>query len=448
MLNNEKNCVKLAITQNCIDVFAHFAHLPYAVLLDSANSEHINSRFDIIAIEPSSILEVDNNQSFLNQQPDARSPFSIMNAELNKLSSQKAANNLPFNGGWLGYFGYDLGRIIENIPTTAAHDITLPQMAVGLYVDALIYDKHQQSWFYVSQPNVNRLALYEQHLAEKVKNTDFALTTDWQSNMSEKTYAEKFAHINAYLKSGDCYQINLAQRFNAGFKGSPWQAYKKLRDANKAPFSSFINHPRGAILSISPERFIAVNNNIVETKPIKGTLPRMADAIADQQQARALASSTKDRAENVMIVDLLRNDLGKVAKPGSVKVPSLFAIESFPAVHHLVSTVTAELDEGKTAVDQLEAAFPGGSITGAPKIRAMEIIEELEPHHRSIYCGSIGYLSACGNMDTSITIRTLVCHNQQIYCWAGGGIVADSKVELEYQETYDKVNKILPLLTQ
>lgn len=448
MLNNEKNCVKLAITQNCIDVFAHFAHLPYAVLLDSANSEHINSRFDIIAIEPSSILEVDNNQSFLNQQPDARSPFSIMNAELNKLSSQKAANNLPFNGGWLGYFGYDLGRIIENIPTTAAHDITLPQMAVGLYVDALIYDKHQQSWFYVSQSKVNRLALYEQHLAEKVNNTDFALTTDWQSNMSEKTYAEKFAHINAYLKSGDCYQINLAQRFNAGFKGSPWQAYKKLRDANKAPFSSFINHPRGAILSISPERFIAVNNNIVETKPIKGTLPRMADAIADQQQARALASSTKDRAENVMIVDLLRNDLGKVAKPGSVKVPSLFAIESFPAVHHLVSTVTAELDEGKTAVDQLEAAFPGGSITGAPKIRAMEIIEELEPHRRSIYCGSIGYLSACGNMDTSITIRTLVCHNQQIYCWAGGGIVADSKVELEYQETYDKVNKILPLLTQ
>jgi len=149
-----------------------------------------------------------------------------------------------------------------------------------------------------------------------------------------------------------------------------------------------------------------------------------------------------------MIVDLLRNDLGKVAKPGSVHVPSLFAIESFPAVHHLVSTVTSELDEGKTAVDQLKAAFPGGSITGAPKIRAMEIIEELEPHRRSIYCGSIGYLSACGNMDTSITIRTLVCHKAQIYCWAGGGIVADSKVELEYQETYDKVNKILPLLKQ
>ncbi len=184
----------------------------------------------------------------------------------------------------------------------------------------------------------------------------------------------------------------------------------------------------------------------MQTKPIKGTLPRKADPQQDAQQAQLLANSAKDRAENVMIVDLLRNDLGKVAKPGSVQVPSLFAIESFPAVHHLVSTVTATLAEGKTAVDQLAAAFPGGSITGAPKVRAMEIIEELEPHRRSIYCGSIGYLSACGNMDTSITIRTLVCHAQQIHCWAGGGIVADSKVALEYQETYDKVNKILPLL--
>jgi para-aminobenzoate synthetase component 1 len=375
-----------------------------------------------------------------------------MNNELSHLAKTKADYDLPFNGGWLGYFGYDLGRTIENIPTRAIEDINLPQMAIGLYLDALIYDKQQQSWFYVSQPNTDRLALYEQylntHANSQVNTQSFALNSDWQSNMSETEYAAKFAQIEEYLKSGDCYQINLAQRFNAQFEGSPWAAYIKLREANKAPFSSFINHPQGAILSISPERFISVNNNVVETKPIKGTLPRKADALEDQRQAQILAASAKDRAENVMIVDLLRNDLGKVAKPGSVHVPSLFAIESFPAVHHLVSTVTSELDEGKTAVDQLKAAFPGGSITGAPKIRAMEIIEELEPHRRSIYCGSIGYLSACGNMDTSITIRTLVCHKAQIYCWAGGGIVADSKVELEYQETYDKVNKILPLLKQ
>ncbi|ODS14535.1 aminodeoxychorismate synthase component I [Pseudoalteromonas tetraodonis] len=448
MLNNKKNCVELAISQNCIEVFSHFAHLPYAILLDSGDSDHINSRFDIIAIEPQSTLEVKNNLTVFNNQASAKSCFEIMNDELAKLDTTKAAHNLPFNGGWLGYFGYDLGRTIEQLPSNALNDIDLPQMAVGLYLDALIYDKQLRKWFYISQPNVNRLSRYEQHLAQPPKHESFSLTSQWQSNMSQTSYSEKFAAIEEYLKSGDCYQINLAQRFSAHYQGSPWSAYVKLTQANKAPFSSFINHPQGAILSISPERFIAVHDNKVETKPIKGTLPRKEDALEDAKQATLLANSSKDRAENVMIVDLLRNDLGKVAKPGSVVVPSLFAIESFPAVHHLVSTVTSILDEGKTAVDQLEAAFPGGSITGAPKVRAMEIIEELEPHRRSIYCGSIGYISACGNMDTSITIRTLVTHQQQIHCWAGGGIVADSKVELEYQETYDKVNKILPILNE
>lgn len=446
MLNNKNNCIKLSIKQSCIDVFAHFAHLPYAILLDSANSEHANSRFDIIAIEPKHTLEVHNNQSFLNSQVSHKSCFEIMNNELATLQPTKAPFDLPFTGGWLGYFGYDLGRTLEVLPAKAINDINLPQMAVGLYLDALIYDKTQGSWFYISQPNVNRLALYQQYIKTPISYSSFELNTDWQSNMSQAHYAAKFKIIEEYLKSGDCYQINLAQRFSAHYSGSPWTAYKLLREANKAPFSSFINHPKGAILSISPERFISVQNNNIETKPIKGTLPRKTDPKEDKAQAERLANSQKDRAENVMIVDLLRNDLGKVAKPGSVKVPSLFAIESFPAVHHLVSTVTAVLADDKTAVDQLAAAFPGGSITGAPKIRAMEIIEELEPHRRSIYCGSIGYLSACGNMDTSITIRTLVCANEHIYCWAGGGIVADSKVELEYQETYDKLNKILPLL--
>lgn len=448
MLNNNKNCVKLAIKQNCIDLFAHFAHLPYAILLDSANSEHVNSRFDIIAIAPLRTLEVHNNQSYLSGQLDSRGCFAIMNEELRSLDITKAAYDLPFNGGWLGYFGYDLGRTIERMPSIALNDIDLPQMAVGLYLDALIFDKQQQCWFYVCQPNSDRLALYQQYLSETPSHQSFELQSPWQSNMSKEQYSDKFSAIERYLQSGDCYQINLAQRFSAHYKGSSWAAYVKLTRANKAPFSSFINHPKGAILSISPERFIAVKNNQVETKPIKGTLPRKTNPIEDSKQANMLLNSAKDRAENVMIVDLLRNDLGKVAKPGSVSVPALFKIESFPAVHHLVSTVTSTLAQGKTAVDQLEAAFPGGSITGAPKIRAMEIIEELEPHRRSIYCGAIGYISACGNMDTSITIRTLVCHKQQIFCWAGGGIVADSNVSLEYQETYDKVNKILPILSR
>ncbi|NMR27621.1 aminodeoxychorismate synthase component I [Pseudoalteromonas sp. NEC-BIFX-2020_015] len=447
MINQQKTCIQLDISLNCIELFTYFAHLPYAILLDSANSHHVNSRYDIIAIAPKIRLEVKNNLTYIDGQVTSQDSFAIMQQELNELDSSKIQPALPFSGGWLGYFGYDFGRVIEQVPEQAINDIHMPQLSLGLYPDALIYDKQRNSWFYVAQPDTDRLALYLTPLNDvPTQQQAFKITRDWLSNMSRDQYGAKFSKIQAYLKSGDCYQINLAQRFEAQYQGSPWEAYCLLREANKAPFSSFINHPDGAILSISPERFIAITDGHIETKPIKGTLPRSLDEVTDVQQATRLQKSSKDRAENVMIVDLLRNDLGKVAKPGTVQVPSLFAIESFPAVHHLVSTVTAQLADDKTAVDQLHAAFPGGSITGAPKIRAMEIIEELEPHRRSIYCGSIGYLSACGNMDTSITIRTLVCHKQHIYCWAGGGIVADSHVDLEYQETYDKVNKILPLL--
>ena len=447
MINQQKTCIQLDISLNCIELFTYFAHLPYAILLDSANSQHVNSRYDIISIAPNMRLEVKNNLTYINGQVTSQDSFAIMQQELDRLDSSKIQPALPFSGGWLGYFGYDFGRVIEQLPEQAINDIDMPQLSLGLYPDALIYDKQRNSWFYVAQPDTDRLALYLTPLNDvPTQQQAFKITRDWLSNMSRDEYGAKFSKIQAYLKSGDCYQINLAQRFEAQYQGSPWQAYCLLREANKAPFSSFINHPDGAILSISPERFIAITDGHIETKPIKGTLPRCLDKIEDDLQATRLQCSSKDRAENVMIVDLLRNDLGKVAKPGSVQVPSLFAIESFPAVHHLVSTVTAQLADDKTAVDQLHSAFPGGSITGAPKIRAMEIIEELEPHRRNIYCGSIGYLSACGNMDTSITIRTLVCHKQYIYCWAGGGIVADSHVDLEYQETYDKVNKILPLL--
>ncbi len=264
--------------------------------------------------------------------------------------------------------------------------------------------------------------------------------------MTRDSYRNKFNNIQEYLLSGDCYQINLAQRFTANYEGDEWQAYLALEAENGAPFSGFIRLHQGAILSVSPERFLQLRNGQIETKPIKGTRPRSNDEAQDKENALALQQANKDRAENLMIVDLLRNDIGRVAAPGTVRVPHLFAIESFPAVHHLVSTVTGELGAEHSATDLLKACFPGGSITGAPKVRAMEIIEELEPHRRSIYCGSIGYISRCGAMDTSITIRTLVANEQKIHAWAGGGIVADSDADSEYQETLDKLSKILPVL--
>ncbi|CCQ12349.1 Para-aminobenzoate synthase, aminase component [Pseudoalteromonas luteoviolacea B = ATCC 29581] len=446
MINEQIECFPLDIALSTEACFDAFASTQYAMLLDSANSEHENGRYDIIVAWPKRHLEARNGE-YLFDGKAVSCAQTVMNEQLAALST-KNPFDVPFCGGWVGYFSYDLGRYLETMPSKAVKDIDLPELFAGLYVDALIFDKQQQKWFYVCQPNFNRLDLFLAQIAKTQHYATFALQSQWRSNLSETDYSDRFLRIHEYLKSGDCYQINLAQRFSADFEGSPWLAYKKLRIANRAPFSAYINHPDGAILSVSPERFIKVTNKQVETKPIKGTLPRGKNEAEDTRLAQKLKNSSKDQAENVMIVDLLRNDLGKVAKPGSVQVPKLFDIESFPAVHHLVSTVTSLLADDKTPLDQLFAAFPGGSITGAPKIRAMEIIEELEPHRRSIYCGSIGYVSACGKMDTSITIRTLVAQKNTLYCWAGGGIVMDSNCQMEYQETLHKVNKILPLLAQ
>jgi len=264
--------------------------------------------------------------------------------------------------------------------------------------------------------------------------------------MTRESYGHAFDRIHQYIIEGDCYQANLSQRFEAEFEGSSWQAYQQIRKGNPAPYSAYLSLPNCEILSASPERFLKVSGDDVETKPIKGTSPRGKDEIEDQMFAQQLMDSEKDKAENLMIVDLLRNDLGKSCKTGSISVPSLFTLESFPAVHHLVSTVTGKLSDNKHAIDLLRGCFLGGSITGVPKIRSMEIIEELETHRRGIYCGSIGYIDFNGNMDSNIAIRTLAAINNKLYCSAGGAIVADSNVDAEYQETFDKVDRMLDLL--
>lgn len=338
-----------------------------------------------------------------------------------------------------------MGRRIEALPQLAQADIKLPDMAVGIYDWALIADHHQQKLTLLSYGDVEQRWqwLNQQRV---VPQSPFALTGNWQANMTRQQYGEKFRRIQSYLRSGDCYQINLAQRFSAPYQGDEWQAFQQLSASNRAPFSAFLRLPANAVLSVSPERFLWLADRQIQTRPIKGTLPRLVDAALDAEQAQKLANSPKDRAENLMIVDLLRNDIGRVAEPGSVKVPELFVVEPFPAVHHLVSTITATLPANRSASELLRACFPGGSITGAPKVRAMEIIEELEPQRRNAYCGSIGYLSVCGTMDTNITIRTLIAENGRINCSAGGGIVADSQEQAEYQETFDKVGRILPQL--
>ncbi|WP_421301857.1 aminodeoxychorismate synthase component I [Aeromonas veronii] len=425
------------------------------MLLESAGPLGADNGFDIITADPLATLEtrgeVTTLRVGLNISEHSEDPLALLAHTQQQLLGELdlCATHLPFIGGALGLFGYDLGRRFERLPVQAAADIAVPDMAVGIYDWALLRNVATGDWQLVHWGDeaglANRLAWLEQQQAKPAPT--FALQGSWRSNMSRAEYGEKFARIQEYLAAGDCYQINLTQRFSAPYQGDEWQAYCLLATANKAPFSAFIRLPESALLSLSPERFLLLDGRHIETKPIKGTRPRHPDPATDRQVARELAQADKDRSENLMIVDLLRNDIGRVSQPGSVSVPHLFAVESFPAVHHLVSTIHGELDARWQGVDLLRACFPGGSITGAPKIRAMEIIEELEPQRRNAYCGSIGYLSQHGRMDTSICIRTLIAEAGRLHCWAGGGIIADSDADSEYQETYDKVARILPPLS-
>jgi para-aminobenzoate synthetase component 1 len=331
----------------------------------------------------------------------------------------------------------------------------MPEMAVGLYDWALVIDHlDRRSWLVSHGRIADTRARWDELVARfsappvERARVPFRITAPLASNLTREQYATAFRRVIDYVHAGDCYQVNLAQRFAAPAAGDPWLAYQALRVINPAPYAAYFNTPHGQILSASPERFLKVEGRNVETKPIKGTRPRAGHPRVDAELATQLKASEKDRAENVMIVDLLRNDLSKNCATGSVRVPKLFEIESFATVHHLVSTVTGTLREGRDALDLLRGCFPGGSITGAPKVRAMQIIEELEPHRRGVYCGAIGYIGYDGNMDLNIAIRSLVYSGGAIRFWAGGGIVADSQLEDEYQETFDKAAAMLKLLQQ
>lgn len=433
-----------------LKLFSLLAGHPWSILLHSGHSNHSDSRFDILVAAPAVTLVTRDGVTEIccgqqSQFSDA-DPFSLVQQQL--MASGMAVvtkAHFPFQGGALGLFGYDLVRYIETLPTLAKRDLHLPDMAVGIYRWTVIADHQNLTLTLISHDDPTPL-LARLTSALKPALEPFHLRGPWHSNMTRVEYGEKFRQVQQHLLAGECYQVCLSQRFSAPCAGDEWLAFCHLLTYNQAPFSAFIRLTEQAVLSLSPERFLRIRDAEIQTRPIKGTLPQLIDAETDRQQLVRLAASAKDQAENLMIVDLLRNDIGRVAQPGSVRVPSLFAIESFAAVHHMVSTITATLPEDRTACELLRACFPGGSITGAPKVRAMEILERLEPQRRSAWCGSIGYLSCCGAMDTNIAIRTLLVDNQQIYCAVGGGVVADSDEEAEYQETLAKaVSLLLPL---
>lgn len=452
------------------EAFKALTNSQYALLLDSAKQDvgiaSSSNRFSIMMWSPHTVITCEHNRTIVKHIENKKThisrtdPIEMADTLMTKLKQQiqpvssnggiadDVYERFPFQCGVAGLIGYDMARFYGQILSKKPRHRS-EELIIGLYSQALIHchETNKQMLFYLhdtEQPLSHPLSL----IPEQRTYTDhFSLTSKWQSNLSEYEYLNAIARIHTYLKEGDCYQCNFSQQFQASFSGEPFKAYLTLREANNAPFSAYMVTARGAVISVSPERFLSVKNKQVETKPIKGTRPRFEDAKKDMESANNLVNSEKDRAENLMIVDLLRNDLSKHCLAHSVRVPHLFALESYAAVHHMVSTVTGTLNETSTPLQLLKDAFPGGSITGAPKIRAMEIIDELEPHSRHIYCGSVFYNGWRDDLDSSICIRTLLAEDEHLYCCAGGGIVADSKGKLEYQETFDKVHKILPILS-
>ena len=431
------------------DPAAYFARLrqaPGAILLDSARPGAERGRFDLLSAWPLQHLQAQPGEAGraflqrlrdgLQQLGDAQLPDGIQ---------------LPFAGGLIGYLSYDFGRRLEHLPSLAVDDLGLPDAQLGLYAWALVTDHLLGTSQLVFHPGLateereRLIALFE--APDSATAGAFNLLAPMHGDLQPEHYQAAFDHVQRYIQAGDCYQINLTQRFRAPCKGDPWRAYQALRKACPTPFSGYQQLADGsALLSFSPERFIRVSQGQVETRPIKGTRPRSADPAIDARNAEELRHSPKDRSENLMIVDLLRNDLGRTCQIGSVKVPELFSLESYPNVHHLVSSITGQLASDKDALDLIGDSFPGGSITGAPKIRAMQIIDELEPSRRALYCGSLLYVDVRGEMDSSIAIRSLLVKDGQVSCWGGGAVVADSDWQSEYEESIAKVRVLMETL--
>ena len=436
--------------------FERLRQLPLPVLLESTGNSALE-RFDIITANP--IKCIDPNQYSIAELNHA---LSQALADFTTQPSQQHANTrqqpeLPFIAGAIGLLGYHAGEQIVGLTPTASNTANFH---IGIYQWALIQDHlSQQAWLVAdAKLDSNQWRAVCQLIEEPLFNknqtvTPFYLQGSWATSLPKNNYSKAFNKAKDYIHAGDCYQINLTRRFSNQYKGDNWQAYQALKTASPAPFSAFFETPNSTIVSCSPERFIQINQGHVLTQPIKGTRPRGSTPAEDTRLIAELLASSKDRAENLMIVDLMRNDLGKHCITGSVTVPQLFQIESFSNVHHMVSSVRGEIKayDVQASIDTLLSCIPGGSVTGAPKKRAMQIIRELEPCPRSIYCGSIFYLNRNGDLDSNILIRSLLfektsSHEGAVHCWGGGGIVADSVMENEFKESYYKVSNLLSAL--
>jgi para-aminobenzoate synthetase component 1 len=416
------------------------------VLLQSTDPGHPGSRYDILSAAPLCALETRGSVSLLYRDggvtESTLDPFLLLDDLLAELPATTRNPAAPFRGGILGIAGYDLARRLETLPRRLEDDTGFPDLAAGLYSWALVTDHRRRLTRIRVLPGHQLPPGVGDALQHPLPVAPARLPT-LQPEVDRAAYGEAFDRVQEYIRAGDCYQVNLAVRFHGRSRASGPELYRALAARHPAPFSGYLETPSGSVLSLSPERLLRFEKGRVVTSPIKGTRPRDADPVADAAQSEALLASTKVRAENLMIVDLLRNDLGRSCIPGSIRVPELFRLQSFGSVHHLVSTIEGQLRDGVTPLTALSRAFPGCSITGAPKVRAMEIIEELESARRGPYCGSLFRADAGGRLDSSICIRSLLQVGEDLWCWGGGGVVADSQADEEWAEIHHKVRALV-----
>lgn len=449
---------------DALGAFSRLYAMPYSLFLDSADTAHQDARYSYVAFMPVETIEAKDGEILLsNMQGQERvidaDPFAFVQKRLRKhrLSILRDQSLPPFQGGAAGFYGYDLARSLEDLPRQTRENAAMPDMAIGIYDQVFAYDHKTGKGLLMVHAEAEKdaslkFAHFERMMAQAIVIPDYMpFEPAWSSNHTRESYAALVQKVVDYIHAGDIFQANLSQRFDADLPANfhPFSHYLNMRAVNPAPFASYFNLGHIVISSASPERFVTLVDGAVETKPIKGTRPHVPDQPAiDTLYRNMLENSDKDRSENVMIVDLLRNDLSKVCRPDSVKVTKLCSIETFSHVYHLVSTVKGIIRQGLDGIDLLRACFPGGSITGAPKVRAMEIIEELEDSVRGPYCGSIAYNSFDGGMDSSILIRTLVFEGHHVSFQVGGGIVAASNPAEEYEETLVKAQGLFDSFTR
>ena len=438
---------------DAFDIYSLFKQDKTVSLLDSGMNAENLGRYSFIGLNPFTTFKYENGSCFINGKKIGEAdPFE----EIKKLLGMYKIKNdtsFPYIAGAMGYFSYDLARIIEKLPVSALDDVKIPDCYFYFYDNAIIFDNLKGDTFITAlgilkNPKNSIKELKEKILkGNQVKYKEVeGSSTKFISNFEKNKYKKTVEKVRNYIREGDIYITNLTQRFKCKVTKKPYEIYRDLRHINPAPFAAFMNVEDFSIISSSPERFLKIENNIVQTRPIKGTRPRGKNKEEDIRNRQELADSGKDHSELLMIVDLERNDLSKVCRPNSVKVKNLFTIEEYSTVFHLVSTITGKLKQNNTSIDCLKACFPGGSITGAPKVRAMEIIEELEPTRRGIYTGSIGYLVFDGNIDLNIVIRTILIKNGMAYFGVGGGITWESDKTSEYDETLDKALALMKVL--